>query len=81
VPGYAASGWFGVCAPRKTPVEIIDRLNQEVNAGLSDSRMKARFADLGSEVFAGTPSDFGKHIAEETEKWARVVRTAHLKVG
>jgi tripartite-type tricarboxylate transporter receptor subunit TctC len=81
MPGYAASGWFGVCAPRKTPVEIIDRLNQEVNAGLSDSKLKARFADLGSEVFAGTPSDFGKHIAEETEKWARVVRTAHLKVG
>jgi tripartite-type tricarboxylate transporter receptor subunit TctC len=81
VPGYASSGWFGVCAPRKTPVEIVERLNQEINAGLADSKMKARLADLGSEVFAGSPADFGKHIAAETEKWGQVVRTAHLKVG
>jgi tripartite-type tricarboxylate transporter receptor subunit TctC len=81
VPGYASSGWFGVCAPRKTPVEIIERLNQEINAGLADSKMKARLADLGSEVFAGSPADFGRHIAAETEKWGQVVRTAHLKVG
>jgi tripartite-type tricarboxylate transporter receptor subunit TctC len=81
VPGYAASGWFGVCAPGKTPVEIIERLNKEINAGLADSKLKARLADLGSEVFAGSPADFGKHIAEETEKWGKVVRTAHLKVG
>jgi tripartite-type tricarboxylate transporter receptor subunit TctC len=81
VPGYAASGWFGVCAPRKTPVEIVERLNSEINAGLADSKLKARLADLGSEVFAGSPADFGKHIAAETEKWGQVVRTAHLKVG
>jgi tripartite-type tricarboxylate transporter receptor subunit TctC len=81
VPGYAASGWFGVCAPRKTPVEIIERLNQAINAGLADSKLKARFTDLGSEVFAGSPADFGKHIVDETEKWGKVVRTAHLKVG
>jgi tripartite-type tricarboxylate transporter receptor subunit TctC len=81
VPGYEASGWFGICAPRKTPVEIVDRLNKEVNAGLADSKLKARLADLGSEPFAGTPADFARHIAEETEKWGKVVRTAHIKVG
>ena len=81
VPGYAASGWFGICAPGKTPIEFIDRLNKEVNADLADSRMKARLADLGSEVFPGSPADFGKHIADETEKWGKVVRTAHIKVG
>jgi tripartite-type tricarboxylate transporter receptor subunit TctC len=81
VPGYAASGWFGVCAPRKTPVEIVERLNNEVNAGLADSKLKARLADLGSEPFAGTPADFARHIAAETEKWGKVVRAAHIKVG
>jgi tripartite-type tricarboxylate transporter receptor subunit TctC len=81
VPGYAASGWFGICAPAKTPVEIVDKLNKEINTGLADSKLKARLADLGSEAFAGTPADFGKHIAEETEKWGKVVRAAHIKVG
>ena len=81
VPGYAASGWFGICAPGTTPVEIVDRLNKQINAGLGDSKLKARLADLGSEVFVGSPSDFGKHIAEETEKWGKVVRAAHIKVG
>jgi tripartite-type tricarboxylate transporter receptor subunit TctC len=81
VPGYEASGWFGVCAPRRTPVEIVERLNNEVNAGLADSKLKARLADLGSEPFAGTPADFARHIASETEKWGKVVRTAHIKVG
>ena len=81
VPGYEASGWFGVGAPGKTPVEIVDRLNKEINAGLGDPKLKARLADLGSEVFVGSPSDFGKHIAEETEKWGKVVRAAHIKVG
>jgi tripartite-type tricarboxylate transporter receptor subunit TctC len=79
VPGYVATGWFGVCAPRKTPAEIIDRLNQEINAGLADAKMKARFADLGATVFAGSPSDFEKFIADETEKWGKVVRTADLR--
>jgi tripartite-type tricarboxylate transporter receptor subunit TctC len=81
VPGYEATGWFGVGAPSKTPVEIVDRLNKEINAGLADSKLKARLADLCSEVFVGLPSDFGKHIAEETEKWGKVVRAAHIKVG
>jgi tripartite-type tricarboxylate transporter receptor subunit TctC len=71
VPGYQASGWFGVCAPSKTPAEIVDKLNREINAGLADSRLKARLADLGAAVFVGSPSDFGKHIAAETEKWVR----------
>ncbi len=81
VPGYEASGWFGVGAPRETPVEIVDKLNKEISAGLADSKLKARLADLGSVVFAGSPSGFGKHIAEETEKWSKVIRAAHIKVG
>jgi tripartite-type tricarboxylate transporter receptor subunit TctC len=79
VPGYAASGWFGIGAPSKTPVEIVDRLNREVNAGLADPKLKARLADLGSTVFVGSPADFATHIAAETEKWAKVVRTANLR--
>jgi tripartite-type tricarboxylate transporter receptor subunit TctC len=79
VPGYAASGWFGVGAPAKTPLEIVDRLNREINAGLADSKLKARLAELGAVVFVGSPSDFAKHIADETEKWAKVVRTANLR--
>jgi tripartite-type tricarboxylate transporter receptor subunit TctC len=79
VPGYAASGWFGIGAPANTPVEIITRLNQEINAGLADAKLKARLADLGALVFVGSPSDFGKHIATETEKWSKVVRTANLR--
>jgi tripartite-type tricarboxylate transporter receptor subunit TctC len=79
VPGYRATGWFGVCAPGKTPVEIIDRLNQEINAGLADPKLKSRFSDLCASVFGGSPSDFAKFIAEETEKWGKVVRTANLR--
>jgi tripartite-type tricarboxylate transporter receptor subunit TctC len=79
VPGYQATGWFGVCAPGKTPIEIIDRLNQEINAGLADPKLKSRFADLSASVFAGSPSDFGKFIADETDRWGRVVRTANLR--
>jgi tripartite-type tricarboxylate transporter receptor subunit TctC len=79
VPGYKATGWFGVCAPQKTPTEIVDRLNREINAGLADPKLKARFADLGATVFGGTPADFAKHIADETEKWGKVVRTANLR--
>jgi tripartite-type tricarboxylate transporter receptor subunit TctC len=79
VPGYAASGWFGIGAPANTPAEIITRLNQEINAGLADAKLKARLADLGAMVFVGSPSDFGKHIAAETEKWSKVVRTANLR--
>jgi tripartite-type tricarboxylate transporter receptor subunit TctC len=79
VPGYVATGWFGIGAPRNTPVEIVDRLNQEINAGLADTKLKARLAELGAIVFAGSPSDFAQHIAAETEKWGKVVRTASLR--
>jgi tripartite-type tricarboxylate transporter receptor subunit TctC len=79
VPGYEASSWWGVGAPRNTPAEIIDRLNKEINAGLADPKMKARLADQGSTVLAGSPADFGKLIAEETEKWAKVVKFSGAK--
>ena len=79
VPGYDASGWFGIGAPKDTPVQIIDRLNREINACLADPRMKARLTDLGGIVLSGSPADFGKHIADETEKWGKVVRAADIK--
>jgi tripartite-type tricarboxylate transporter receptor subunit TctC len=79
VPGYEASTWFGVGAPKNTPAEIVDRLNKEINAGLADPKVRARFTDLGYTPFASTPSDFGKLIVEETEKWGRVVRAANIK--
>ena len=73
VPGYEASAWFGVGAPKNTPAEIVDRLNKEINAGLADPKMKARLAELGGTVLAGSPADFGKLIADETEKWGKVI--------
>jgi tripartite-type tricarboxylate transporter receptor subunit TctC len=76
VPGYESSSWYGVGAPKSTPSAIIDTLNKEINAALSDRKIKAQFAELGGTVLAGTPSEFGKVIADETEKWARVVRFA-----
>src|SRR5262245_60279291 len=79
VPGYEATGWFGVGAPKNTPAEIIDKLNNEINAALADPQLKARFADLGGTVIAGSPSDFGSFVATETEKWAKVVRFAGIK--
>ena len=79
VPGYEASGWFGVGAPKNTPAEIIDKLNKEINAGLADPKIKARLADLGGTVLAGSPADFGKLIADETEKWGKVIRAANIK--
>ncbi len=79
VPGYQASGWFGICAPAKTPAGIIDKLNAEINAGLADPKLLARFADLGATPFAGSPADFASHIAAETEKWSKVVRTANIR--
>jgi tripartite-type tricarboxylate transporter receptor subunit TctC len=78
-PGFDASVWFGVGAPTNTPAEIIERLNKEINAGLADPRLKARFAELGSTVFPGSPADFGRFIAEETEKWAKVVKFSGAK--
>jgi len=79
VPGYEFSFWTGIGAPRTTPAEIVDKLNKEVNAALDDPKMKARLADLGGTVLLGSPADFGKHIAEETEKWAKVIRAANIK--
>jgi tripartite-type tricarboxylate transporter receptor subunit TctC len=79
VPGYEASNWFGFCAPNATPAEMIDTLNKEINAALADPNMKARIADLGGTVLTGSPTDFGKHIADETEKWGKVVRAANIK--
>jgi len=79
LPGYEASQWYGIGAPRTTPAEIIDKLNKEINAGLVDPRMKARFADIGGTVLPGSAADFGKLIAEETEKWGKVIRAAGIK--
>jgi tripartite-type tricarboxylate transporter receptor subunit TctC len=79
VPGYAVTGWLGVGAPKGTPNEIVDRLNKEVNAVLADPAVKSRMAELGSEIFTGSPADFGRFIADDAEKWAKVVRFAGLK--
>jgi tripartite-type tricarboxylate transporter receptor subunit TctC len=79
VPGYEASQWYGVGAPKSTPAEIVDKLNQEINAALVDPKMKARLADLGGTVLPGSPADFGKLIAEEIVKWGKVVKFAGIK--
>jgi len=80
VPGYEASGWYGIGAPRATPVDIVDKLNKEVNAALDDPKMKARLADLGGVPLPGSPAEFGKLIADETEKWAKVIKFAGIKL-
>jgi tripartite-type tricarboxylate transporter receptor subunit TctC len=79
VPGYEASGWYGLGAPRETPLAVIERLNREVNAGLADPQIRARLADLDGTALAGSPVDFASLIAEETEKWGKVVKFAGLK--
>jgi tripartite-type tricarboxylate transporter receptor subunit TctC len=79
VPGYEASAWFGVGAPKNTPPQIIDQLNEAINVSLADPKLKARLADLGGTPLVGSPADFGKLIAEETEKWAKVVKFAGIK--
>jgi tripartite-type tricarboxylate transporter receptor subunit TctC len=79
LPGYEASGWTGVGAPRGTPSVIIESLNKEINAGLASPSLLARFAELGVTVVGGSPTDFGKLIANETEKWAKVIRAANIK--
>ena len=79
VPGYEASQFQGLVAPKNTLADIVDKLNREINAGLADPKLKARFADLGLTVFPGSPADFGKLIADETEKWAKVIRAANIK--
>jgi tripartite-type tricarboxylate transporter receptor subunit TctC len=80
VPGYEASAWYGVGAPRNTPAEIVAKLNKEINAALADANMKARLADLGGVALTGSPADFGTLIADETEKWAKVVKFAGVRV-
>jgi tripartite-type tricarboxylate transporter receptor subunit TctC len=79
LPGYEASAWFGIGAPKATPPEIINRLNKKINAGLADPRIQARLADLGGMVLAGSPADFGRLIADETTKWGDVVKLAGIK--
>jgi tripartite-type tricarboxylate transporter receptor subunit TctC len=79
VPGYEASARFGLGAPRNTPAEIVDKLNREINAGLADPRLKARFAELAAEVLPGSPAEFAKLIADETEKWGKVVKFSGAK--
>ena len=79
VPGYAASGWSGIGAPKNTPIEVIDKLNKEINAALANPKIKARLADLGGTVLTLSPGDFGKLIAEEIDKWGKVVRAANIK--
>ncbi len=79
VPGYEASSWFGVAAPKNTPAEIVDKLNREINAGLADDKIKARLADMGGMLLTGSPEDYRKLIAGETEKWGKVIRAAGIK--
>jgi tripartite-type tricarboxylate transporter receptor subunit TctC len=79
VPGYEARQWFGIAAPKNTPNEVVDKLNNEINAALADPNMKARLAESGGMVLAGSPADFGKLIADETEKWGKVIRAANIK--
>jgi len=79
VPGYEASAWFGIGAPRNTPTDVIEKLNREVNAGLADAKIKAKLADLGGTVIPGAPADFGRLIAAEIEKWAKVIKFANIK--
>jgi tripartite-type tricarboxylate transporter receptor subunit TctC len=79
VPGFEASSWFGIGAPRNTPSEIANKLNKEINAGLADPKIKARLAELGGTALAGSPADFGQLIVDETEKWGKVIRAANVK--
>ena len=79
VPGYEASAFWGVGAPRNTPAEIVDKLNNEINAGLSDPKLRGRLAEGGGTVLAGSPADFGKFIGDETEKWAKVIKSAGIR--
>ncbi len=79
VPGYEASQWYGIGVPKNTPAAIVDKLNKEINAALADPKLNARIADLGGSVLAGSPADFGKLVADDTEKWAKVIRAANIK--
>jgi tripartite-type tricarboxylate transporter receptor subunit TctC len=78
LPGFEATAWNGICAPKNTPPEVVEKLNHEINAGLVDPKLKARFAELGLAILPGSPAAFKKLIADDTEKWARVIRAAHV---
>jgi len=80
VPGYEASGWYGICAPTGTPTEIIEKLNKEIAAGVADPNLKARLLTVGVVPKAMTPTEFGKFLADETGKWAKVIKFADIKV-
>ena len=79
LPGYEASVWYGIGAPRNTPVEVIDKLNKEINAGLADPKLRTRLSELGGMMLSGSPADFGTFIADETQKWAKVVKFSGAK--
>ena len=79
VPGYEASQWYGLAAPRNTPADIVSKLNSAINAGLADPKLIARLADLGVDPLSTTSADFGRLIADETEKWGKVIRAANIK--
>ena len=79
LPGYEASQWYGIAAPAKTPAELVERLNKEINAAFNDAAMKARFSAIAGELMPGSPQEFGKLMSDETEKWAKVVKFAGLK--
>jgi tripartite-type tricarboxylate transporter receptor subunit TctC len=79
VPGYEASAWYGVSAPRNTSKAAIGKLNKEINAGLADPALQARLVDLGGMIVPGSPADFGKLVSDETEKWAKVIKFAGIK--
>jgi tripartite-type tricarboxylate transporter receptor subunit TctC len=79
LPGYEATAWYGIAAPKNTPSEIVDKLNNEVNAGLADPKIKARFAELASAVIPGSPADFGRLVGDEIQKWAKVVKFSGAK--
>jgi tripartite-type tricarboxylate transporter receptor subunit TctC len=79
VPGYEASAWYGLGAPKGTPTEIIETLNKAINASLAEPKVKTQLADLGASLLPGSAADFGKLVADETEKWAKVVKFADIK--
>jgi tripartite-type tricarboxylate transporter receptor subunit TctC len=79
LPGFESSSFYGIGAPRSTPVEIVELLNKEINAALADPKLKARLLDLGGTPLNGSPAEFGKLIADETEKWAKVIRAGNIK--
>jgi len=81
LPGYEASFWTGMCGPKNTPAEIVGKLNKEINAALADPKMQTRIADLGGTPMPGSPADFSKFVAQETERWGQVIKTAGIRAG